>query len=60
MLSKIFTPKTMHLTNPQYRFLQSPTGGKVLDDIEYDYNYMIYFGFDRWNFNLKLYCEEGV
>jgi len=33
-------------------------GQNLLDEIEWEYNYKVYFGLDRFNKILKVYCER--
>jgi hypothetical protein len=33
-------------------------GKKFLDDLEHEYNLKIYFGFEKLNNFLKIYCED--
>jgi uncharacterized protein (UPF0210 family) len=33
-------------------------GKKILDDLEQEYNFKIYFGFEKFNNSLKIYCDD--
>lgn len=34
-------------------------GKKILDDLEEEYNFKIYFGFEKYNNCLKIYCDDN-
>jgi len=34
-------------------------GKRILDDIEKEYNFKVYFGFEKFNNSLKVYCEDA-
>jgi len=56
----LFTPKYITLQDFEFRFLNNKEGGHLLEDIEVAYNYKIYFGIDKAQRRLKLYCEESI
>jgi hypothetical protein len=49
-----------HLLKPEFRYLNNNNGDIVLEEIEANYSYNIYFGFDKAQRRLKLYCHDSL
>jgi hypothetical protein len=57
IISALFTPKPIQLQSHEYTFLSKTHQGEtLLEDLEYAYDYKIYFGFDKHEKQLKVYC----
>ena len=58
-INKLFTPKMVKLEESHYQFLDWVEEGQIiLEDIENEYNYEIYFAFDKSSRSIKLFCED--
>ena len=57
ILSAMYTPKLIKLEGHQFNFIDKMRDGQaLLDTLENEYQYKIYFGFERYNKLLKVYC----
>ena len=57
ILSAMYTPKLIKLEAHEFNFLDKMRDGlALLDTLENEYNYKIYFGFERYQKLLKIYC----
>ncbi len=60
VISKLFTPKLIKLEASEFRFLDKmDAGNQILYNIEDEYDLKIYFGMQRANHSLKVYCEDA-
>jgi hypothetical protein len=60
ILNSLFTAKYITLLDSEFRYLNNNNGDILLEEIEATYDYNIYFGFDKAQRRLKLYCEDSM
>jgi hypothetical protein len=59
ILSALYTPKLIKLEAHEFNFLDKMKDGlALLDALEYEYQYKVYFGFEKYNRLLKLFCKD--
>jgi hypothetical protein len=60
ILNSLFTAKYITLLDSEFRYLNNNNGDILLEEIEANYSYNIYFGFDKAQRRLKLYCHDSL
>ena len=58
-INKLFSPKIVKMEESHFRFLDwVEEGQNILDELEWEYEYKIYFAFERRSNAIKLFCED--
>lgn len=58
-INKLFSPKMVKMDESHFRFLDwVEEGQNILDELEKEYEYKIYFAFERRSNSIKLFCED--